>query len=138
MGKITRIELSAAEVLKLDNGFKNGSSHCYRMRCKAVLLKSEGLSSKEIGQRLDMTLTTVNGWIHRYQAEGIQGLETRSGRGRKQIIDSSDEETIRKAIEEDRQSVAKAKEAWEQASGKEASEITFKRFLSALAQDIND
>lgn len=78
MGKITRIELSEAEVLKLDNGFKNGSNHCYRMRCKAVLLKSEGLSSKEIGQRLDMTLTTVNGWIHRYQAEGIQGLETRS------------------------------------------------------------
>lgn len=37
----------------------------------------------------------------------------------------------------DRQSVRAAKEAWQNASGKEASESTFKRFLSALAQDID-
>lgn len=42
------------------------------------------------------------------------------------------EETVRKAIENDRQSVKKAKEAWQQALGKEASESTFKEFLSAL------
>jgi hypothetical protein len=33
--------------------------------------------------------------------------------------------------------VSKAKAAWEQATGKEASDMTFKRFLSALAQDIS-
>jgi hypothetical protein len=69
--------------------------------------------------------------------EGINGLNTRSGRGRKPIMDSSDEESVRRAIEQDRQCVSKAKAAWEEAVGKEASDATLKRFLSALAQDIS-
>lgn len=39
---------------------------------------------------------------------------------------------------QDRQSVSKAREAWQKATGKEASDLTFKRFLSALAQDISE
>ena len=138
MGKISKIELSESERIKLNFGFKEGTSHCFRMRCKAVLLKSEGLSSKAIGQIVEMTQISVNKWVKRYLLEGISGLETRTGRGRKTIMDCSDEEAVRKAIENDRQSVNKAREAWQNASGKEASESTFKRFLSALAQDISE
>lgn len=138
MGKITIIELSESERIKLNFGFKEGSSHCFRMRCKAVLLKSEGLSSEAIGKIVEMTQISVNNWVKRYLLEGISGLETRKGRGRKPIMDCSDEEAVRKAIENDRQSVNKAREAWQNAVGKEASESTFKRFLSALAQDISE
>ena len=138
MGKITKIELSESERIKLSFGFKEGSSHCFRMRCKAVLLKSEGLSSEAIGKIVEMTQISVNNWVKRYLLEGISGLETRKGRGRKPIMDCSDEEAVRKAIENDRQSVNKAREAWQNAVGKEASESTFKRFLSALAQDISE
>jgi transposase len=138
MGKITKIELSESERIKLNFGFKEGSSHCFRMRCKAVLLKSEGLSSEAIGKIVEMTQISVNNWVKRYLLEGISGLETRKGRGRKPIMDCSDEEAVRKAIENDRQSVNKAREAWQNAVGKEASESTFKRFLSALAQDISE
>jgi transposase len=138
MGKITKIELSESERIKLNLGFKEGSSHCFRMRCKAVLLKSEGLSSEAIGKIVEMTQISVNNWVKRYLLEGISGLETRKGRGRKPIMDCSDEEAVRKAIENDRQSVNKAREAWQNAVGKEASESTFKRFLSALAQDISE
>ena len=138
MGKITKIELSESERIKLNFGFKEGSSHCFRMRCKAVLLKSEGLSSEAIGKIVEMTQISVNNWVKRYLLEGISGLETRKGRGRKPIMDCSDEEVVRKAIENDRQSVNKAREAWQNAVGKEASESTFKRFLSALAQDISE
>ena len=138
MGKITKIELSESERIKLNFGYKEGSSHCFRMRCKAVLLKSEGLSSEAIGKIVEMTHISVNNWVKRYLLEGISGLETRKGRGRKPIMDCSDEEAVRKAIENDRQSVNKAREAWQNAVGKEASESTFKRFLSALAQDISE
>ena len=138
MGKITKIELSESERIKLNFGFKEGSSHCFRMRCKAVLLKSEGLSSEAIGKIVEMTQISVNNWVKRYLLEGISGQETRKGRGRKPIMDCSDEEAVRKAIENDRQSVNKAREAWQNAVGKEASESTFKRFLSALAQDISE
>ena len=138
MGKIKKLLLSETERRKLLNGYKEGQTHCYRMRCKVILLKSEGLSSQKIGERVGLTQITVNNWIKRYLHEGMAGLETRKGQGRKPIMGFEDEAAVRKAIENDRQSVNKAREAWQNAVGKEASESTFKRFLSALAQDISE
>ena len=60
--------------------------------------------------------------MKRFIQEGISGLQTRHGRGRKPIMDCTDEEVVRKV-----------REAWQKATGKEASDLTFKRFLSALA-----
>jgi transposase len=108
------------------------------MRCRAVLLKSKGLSSQEIGLQTEMSHISVNSWVKRFEQFGINGLHTRSGRGRKPIMNFSDEAAVRKAIEQDRQSVSKARENWQNATGKEASDWTFKRFLSVLAQDISE
>jgi transposase len=135
--KIKIEQLTASEKSELLVGFRSGESHCFRMRCRAVLLKTEGLSSAQVGKQTEMTAQSVNNWLKRFELEGIKGLETRPGQGRKPIIDCSDEETVRKAIEADRQSVKMAKESWQKATGKEASELTFRRFLSALAQDID-
>lgn len=137
MGKIKTIELTSVQRLELEYGFRHGTSHCLRMRCRAVLLKSDGLSSVKVGKQTEMSLVSVNAWVKRFLSEGITGLQTREGRGRKPIMDCSDEQAVRAAIEQDRQSVSKAKIAWQQATGKEASNLTFKRFLSALAQDIS-
>ncbi len=81
-------------------------------------------------------------YISQFLGETLRGRRNQrtgntSRTGRKPIMDCSDEESVRKAIENDRQSVKKAKEAWQQASGKEASESTFRAFLSALARDID-
>nr|WP_239059471.1 transposase [Bacteroides sp. 224] len=40
--------LSKSERDSLTQGFRLGESHCFRMRCRAVLLKSEGLSSVQV------------------------------------------------------------------------------------------
>ena len=121
----------------MEEGFRQGKSHAYRMRCRTILLKAKGLTSKEVGVQTEQTHISVNSWVKRFETEGIKGLETRPGRGRKPIMDNSDEDAVRIAIENDRQSVKKAKEAWQQASGKKASESTFRAFLSALARDID-
>ena len=137
MGKPKVLELTEAQRFELESGFRLGEKHCFRMRCRAVLLKADGLSAAKAGAQTEMSFVSVNAWVKRYKEEGIDGLKTRPGRGRKPIMDSSDEEAVRRAIEQDRQCVSKAKTAWEQATGKDASEMTFKRFLSALAQDIS-
>ena len=141
MAKIKVIQLTDQQRLQPEDedGFRQGKSHTYRMRCRAVFLKSTGLTSEQVGLQTEMTHIniSVNSWVKRFEAKGIKGLETRPGRGRKPIMDCSDEEAVRIAIENDRQSVKKAKEAWQQASGKEASESTFRAFLSALARDID-
>ena len=137
IGKIKIIELTDKERLQLEEGFRRGKNHSFRMRCRAILLKSNGLTSKDVGIQTEMTDISVNSWLKRFECEGVTGLDTRPGRGRKPIMNSSDEDTVRRAIENDRQSVKKAKEAWQQASGKKASESTFRAFLSALARDID-
>ena len=137
MGKSKLLSLTDRERRELEQGFRYGEKHCFRMRCRADLLKADGLSADKAGEQTERTGISVRSWVRRFEAEGIKGLETRPGRGRKPIMDCSDEEIVSRAIEQDRQSVGKAKAAWEAATGKEASEMTFKRFLSALAQDIS-
>ena len=137
MKDTTRLELSEAQHKELEKGYRKGSSHCYRMRCLAVLLRAGGMTLDAVGGRTGMGLQAVRNWVGRYQAEGVKGLETRPGRGRKPIMDGTDEAAVRLAVGRDRQSVNKAREAWQKASGKRASESTFKRFLAALAQDMS-
>lgn len=56
------------------------------MRCRAILLKSEGFSSVCVGEQTEMTVQSVNGWVKRFESEGIKGLYTRPGQGRKPIL----------------------------------------------------
>ncbi|MDE7379356.1 MAG: helix-turn-helix domain-containing protein [Paraprevotella sp.] len=72
--------------LQLEEGFRQGKSHTFRMRCRAILLKASGLTSKEVGEQTEMTHISVNSWVKRFEIEGIKGLETRPGRGRKLVI----------------------------------------------------
>ena len=125
MGKIKSILLKDSERLALERGFRQGDSHCFRMRCRAVLLKSSGLSSKQVGLQTEMSHVSVNFWVKRFMQEGISGLQTRPGRGRKPIMDCSDEEVVRKAIEQDRQIVCNARDAWLKATGMESSDQSF-------------
>ena len=111
MGKPKVLELTEAQRLELESGFRLGEKHCFRMRCRAVLLKADGLSAAKAGAQTEMSFVSVNTWVKRYKEEGIDGLRTRPGRGRKSIMDSSDEEAVRRAIEQDRQCVSKARAA---------------------------
>ena len=101
------LKLSESDRLKLENGYQYGLTSRYRTRCKAVLLFSEGYSPLNIANILNVSNPSVYKWIKRYEVEGINGLRTRSGQGRRPIMDCSDEEAVRKAIEEDRQRLVK-------------------------------
>ncbi len=68
---------------------------------------------------------------------GITGLRNKPGQGCKPIMGPADESVVIEAIQKDRLSVMKAKERWQQATGKEACKSTFRSFLSALAQDLD-
>jgi hypothetical protein len=50
MGKTKKPELTEVQRGQLENGFRNGASHCFRMRCRAVLIKADGLSSAKAGE----------------------------------------------------------------------------------------
>jgi transposase len=107
------------------------------MRCQSVLLKSTGRTSKDVGSITGMLDVSVNTWVKRYKTEGISGLFTKSGRGRKAIIQEDDKAAVLSAIKANRQRMQSAKAEWEEQSGKKVSNNTFKRFLKSLADDIS-
>jgi transposase len=134
MGRVNTPVLEAEAKRELEAGLRTSKSHTFRTRCQLVLLKAEGRKSKEVASIVKMCEMSVNNWVERYQAEGIAGLLTKPGRGRKPIIDRiQDEAEILKSVKANRQRLQTAKADWEAVSGKRISSSTLRRFLKALA-----
>lgn len=80
----------------------------------------------------------MNSWLIRYEQEGINGLKTRAGRGRKSLINKDlDKEKVLAAIQRHRQRMRTASAEWEAQSGKSVCDSTFRTFLKSLAEDIS-
>lgn len=138
MGKIRTIELTVEQQKALQEGYQLGKTHAFRRRCQLVLLKSEGRTSKEVSRIIKMNEISINTWLDRYQSEGIAGLMTKPGRGRKQVFDQvQDEAKVRQAVQKERQRLTQAKVILEKELNKQFSLKTLKRFLKSLAAHIN-
>jgi len=129
MGKTKVIELTAVEREELENDYRHGRTHSFRQRCQMVLLKSEKRSLLEVVSVLGGCEMTVNNWLNRYQREGIEGLRTRPGRGRKAILQAVDLEQVKRAVRQSRQKISIARAELEERLGKEFSHSSLKRFL---------
>ena len=104
-----------------------------------ILLKSEKRTSAEIARFLDCHKITVHEWVKRYQAEGINGLKTRPGRGRRAILSAAtDLSQVRAAVIRSRQRISVAKAELEAELQKPFSTTTLKRFLKKTIAASNE
>jgi len=135
MSRVNTPKLSEGERIALETGYRTGKAHTFRSRCHLILLKAEGRDSKSVGAIVKMCDMSVNNWVNRYKSEGIEGLCTKSGRGRKPLLNkAADAPGILEAVRANRQRVDMAKAGWEAAqSGRTVSRDVFRRFLKALA-----
>lgn len=109
-----------------------------RLRCQVILLKAQGRKAADIGAIVGMCSLSVHHWIGRYRTEGIRGLLTKKGQGRKALLDIADDApAVLLSVNEHRQSVKAAKAGYEAGGGKRVSEDTFRAFLKALATPIS-
>lgn len=138
MARIKTLKLSEAERTELEQGYREGKSYAFRKRCQTMLLKSEERRSKEVAAILGCHEVSVNNWLKRFEAEGITGLKTKPGRGRKPILDGeADVEAVKKAVEANRQRLSVAKAELETELGKNFSTRTLERYIKNLVQAIN-
>ena len=138
MGRTIKIELDDKQRNELEQGYRNGKSHVFRLRCHIVLLKSEGRKSKEVAAILDSCELSVNNWLRRYINEGISGLHNKPGQGRIPILQpSEDAQSVRSSVAQHRQRISQARAELEDSLGKKFSEKTLRRFLKNLTADIN-
>ncbi len=139
MGRVNTPTLTSEEYKELEQSFRNGKSHCFRERFNIILLKSQERTSKDLASILGICEMSINNWLSSYKVEGVAGLYTKSGRGRKPIIsEKEDKESILASIKSNRQRMRTAKAEWETKSGKKVSDNTFKNFLKSLAENINE
>lgn len=137
--KSKKIDLTQAELVELEKGYRNSKSKSFSQRCHMILLKNQGRSSQEIADIFGTTFQPVNSWVKRYVKDGIDGIKTKPGQGRKPILNKlQDEVKVKAAIKKERQRIKLAKESLEKDLGKSFSILTLKRFLKNLSADGNE
>lgn len=136
MGRVNTPKLDEEAKAALEKSYRHGKTHTYRKRCQLILLKSENRKSAEVASILGTTENSVNFWVSRYKQEGLAGLKTKKGRGRKMLLDKEkDGAAVLAAVKKHRQRVQSAQAEFERETGKQTSPDTFIRFLKALAEN---
>ena len=131
MGRVNRPILTPSEADVLEKTFKQSRNHTLRQRCQVILLKAAGRTSEDVGAALGLCHVSINSWVKRYKTEGIKGLETKPGRGRKpQLTVEKDGTAVLVAVQANRQRIALAKAEWEaqEAERKNVSLGVFRAF----------
>ena len=130
MAKIKSIALTTQERTALENGWRRDKSPALRQRCRIVLLKAQTRTSKDVAAQVGCCEMAVSTWLKRYQAEGIAGLQTREGQGRRPILNTEEDlAAVRRAVQHNRQRVSLARAELTQELGKGFSDLTLRRFL---------
>lgn len=86
MPKPLSLELSESQRQELETLRDHAAKPYLRERAAALLKIAAGISGRETArQRLlkPHWPDTIYAWVHRYQTEGLPGLEIKGGRGRK-------------------------------------------------------
>ena len=97
--KIKVLKLGIHDKELLERGYKHSSKASYSRRCHIILLKSKGKTSKEIADIFDIDYQSVNNWVKRFEAKGLDGLVTKKGQGRSPIFDkTADAEKVKNIV----------------------------------------
>lgn len=83
---ITRADRTAADLRDLAAKSRDGA-HVRRLLALALIL--EGRSRTDAAEQSGMERQTLRDWVHRYNAEGIGGLRSRSSPGRMALLNQA-------------------------------------------------
>ena len=134
MPKVTVVSVTDQERAALERAAKYGKTPDYRLRCQAVLLKTDKRASVAVADQLGCCEMSVNDWVKLYRQQGLAGLTIKPGRGRKPILQrETDLAAVRQAVQNSRQRISLAKAELEHELGKEFSQLTLRRFLKKTA-----
>jgi transposase len=93
--EISRTELSASALRALAGKTDDGAMV---RRLLAIALAVEGCCRDEAALLNGMTRQTLRDWVHRYNAEGVDGLRSRTGTGRPPLLTGTRMEELREMV----------------------------------------
>ncbi len=93
--EITRTDLSASALRVLAGKSEEGA---VVRRLLAIALVLEGHCRTAAASQNGMTRQTLRDWAHRYNAEGVAGLRSRTGPGRPRFLTDTQMEELREMV----------------------------------------
>ena len=84
---------------QLQRGFERELRADRAKRLRTVLLAKQGFTAPEIATCTGFSRRMVQKWVERYNAEGLAGLETKPGRGRKPPLTPEQEEQLQQRLD---------------------------------------
>ena len=141
MGRKRYVQLTSEQEAVLTDGYKTGRKHYFRSRCHCILLSSRGKSVSELMVLFSARKHTIYDWFNRWEAEGINGLKIRSGRGRKRKLDIDNQDHIslvKKSLSQENRNLNQLKNEVEAQLGFTISKISLRRFLKSLVTGTKD
>lgn len=88
-------ELSADELLELQDLLRaEKTPGAHFRRCRLIWLIAGGYSIAQASRHVGVHYTTAHGWVKRFEAEGLDGLETRPRSGRPRVYDTAAEDLV--------------------------------------------
>lgn len=124
--------LTEKDQRSLTKGYKTGKSPVYQRRCHCILLSTQQYTVKDLANLFGVSINTIYDWFNRWEASGIEGLQLKSGRGRKRKLNIEDEnhvKVVKKLVENDPQQLNRVVDQVKVELDIEISKKTLKRFL---------
>ena len=87
-------------VQDLERRIRSAKQLRLRQRLRIVYWASCGETAEAIGERVGLSRRRVQDWVARYNADGVNGLQDRPGRGRKLPLDEQQTEQLKKHLDE--------------------------------------
>ncbi len=94
--RITRDDAAASDLRRQSGRVKDGR---ISRRLLAIALVLEGASRKVAAESCGMDRQTLRDWVHRYNAEGIEGLCNRGGGGVKPLLSEDQKAQLSRWVE---------------------------------------
>lgn len=85
-GKKRNIKLTEDQRAELVKGHKTGKKSTFRQRCHYLLLSDQGFSMEQISEIHSISRISLGKWYTRYERDGLAGLATAKGQGRKTVL----------------------------------------------------
>jgi len=129
-------KLSEKDKGQLHEGFRNGSTHRYRIRCQSILLSNQGYNNNQLASMFQVDRDTISRWFSQWEEKGLTGLsdKPRSGRPAKLRLDNPEHiQEVKKQVNKECQSLDKVRSELVDSLQVEVSGKTLKRFLKSPA-----
>jgi len=126
MKKLYVRPLSEEQIVELEQLYRKTEVPRVRTRAQMVLLSAEkGLKAEEIADIVRESSVTVLRWLHRYMAEGIQGLMDAPRSGRSSVVTDEFRQRLLEVVRRRPRSLALEYSMW-----------TLQRLADFLAEDL--